>query len=326
MARARGQKQYVAMTKGLVTEASPLNAPEGSTSDELNMDLKINGMVRTRRKGLQKQGTDKALLGQITGSYYWSAAGYVVLSSLSLEPDTTYDTVTLYFLDPADNSLLFSYRVLVLDSSASNPSFSEVRNRLVTSFGTKPFVFSKEASGNISGWSMDLYVRDFKLIDDEEAVSNRPTTLSDEHQYNIYNAGWYQTIQENGGLEFNAATSFFNELGVYPSNADILSLGIGADAGGNTIFQPGSMRMPLMGNTTAPRGHYVYNIREIDRQARNGAPLVDGVPSATLTKLLDDGTNISGNPTDILFVDAPASGTGVDPDVPTTRPPGFIEP
>lgn len=52
MSRARGVKQYQPLTRGLITEASPIDFPEGATIDELNFVYDANGNKRVKRKGL----------------------------------------------------------------------------------------------------------------------------------------------------------------------------------------------------------------------------------------------------------------------------------
>jgi hypothetical protein len=325
MPRARGNKQYIALTQGLITEASPLAAPEGSTSDELNMDLQLNGMIRRRRLGLQKQIADLNMLGRITGSWYWPAAGYTVITTFSDTGSTGYDTVTLYFLDSSDFSIVDFYRAEILEGNGVSPDFSELRNRLIVTFGGAPMVFSKEVDGTLSAWYVDLFIRDFKFVDDSMTVSNRPSTLTSEHQYNILNAGWYQKVILEGGAEKLAYVAFFDELSNYPSNADIVSLGIGADSSGNTIFIPVNMKTPLTGNTEAPRGHYVYNVRSINRLSKLSSPQADGTPSKTITQVLSSGTNISGLGSNLIYKESAPTGTPVDPP-PLGPGDGFIIP
>lgn len=331
MARARGQKQYIALTGGLITEASPLAAPEGSTSDELNMDLDLNGMIRVRRKGLKKKLDDRPLVGNITGAYYWVSANYVVISTISDAPDENMDTVTLYFLDASDNSEVASYSFEVLEDTATNPSFSEVRNRLVSTFGASPFLFAKQGDGTLSAWRLDLYIRDFKLIDDGLSASNRPSTLSDEHKYNLYNAGWYQDQKLKSGTVGDPVGEFYTLFSKYPSNADIPALGHKVDTDGYTHFDPEELETPITGNTIAPRGHYIYNIRNIDRTGRIANKDADGSPSKTATQVLDAGSNLTGLGGNLLFRDS-GIPSGATPSDPTTRPirpprdPDVIEP
>ena len=330
MARAKGEKQYIALTKGLITEASPLAAPEGSTSDELNMDLEIKGMIRKRRKGLEKKITDVSIDGIVTGSYYWPSANLVVVSTLSDNPSKTLDTVHLYFRDASDLSVKYDYRFEVLEDTASIPSFSEIRNRMLVTFGATPFVFEyNKASTNLSAWSLQLYIRDFKVQDDGLSMSERPLSLNNAHKYNLYNSGWYRDRDVSGGAIEDPITKFFNELAVYPSNADIVYLGDFPNADGVDEFNPFKLQNADVGNSPAPRGHYVYNIRDITRSDKLISKEEDGTPPQTIDLVLDDGTNVSGLTGNILYSDAEPVGEPVDPYIPPYKPGGgpiFIKP
>lgn len=316
MARQRAAKKYLSYPKGLNTETSILNPEEGTTADELNMDLRLNKLIRARRLGLEQQSDDAATVGVIMGAHYWQSADmFIVMTIVREEAPATYDTVHIYF---HDGEMVFDekWSVRVIKDQAKYPNFSDIRNRVVITFGAKPLVFSKQASGCLDAWVLDLYFRDFKLIDDGLGISERPTTLSFEHRYNVYNAGWYQNIQVFGGAEYIAAEALFVEISEYPSNSDIVSLGLTADGDGITIFNGQSLETPLTGNSEAPRGHFVYNIREIDRQFRQANPTVDGVPSSTLTQVLNCSLNISGLGGDLIYVDTVPSGVSTDPPSP----------
>lgn len=316
MARQRAAAKYLGFPKGLNTETSLLNPAEGTTADELNMDLRLNKLIRARRLGLENVGTTKSTVGNVIGGYYWDAADVFIVVSLKDETPETYDTVTLYLYD-GDLTYIEDWSIRLVDGKGVYPNFSEIRNRLVVTFGAKPFVLAKQETC-FDIWTLDLFIRDFKLLDDDLGISERPTSaMTDAHKYNVYNAGWYQDVQISGGAEDNAADSLFTGIAEYPSNADILSLGISSDSSGTTIFNPQSFETALTGNSEAPRGHYVYNIREIDRQNRNNGPLTDGVPSSTITKVVSCGFNVTGLGGNLIFVDAVPSGESTDPAPPT---------
>lgn len=323
MSRARGQKQYIALTKGLITEASPLAAPEGSTSDELNMDLQVRGGIRKRRKGLQKLISDLSSSGAITNSFHWVTGNYIVITAISDSPDTDLDTVTLHFHNASDFSREYSYQFQVLEDTDTVPSFAEIRNRLVVSFGASPFLFRKHPDDTLSAWRIELYVRDFKLVEDNLSIGTNPNSLSDEHEYNLINAGWWkERLIYDGSLTVpeNPITNYFEEFSEYPSNADIPYLGDIPNDFGIQTFSAAAMTSIDVGNSEAPRGHYVYNIRNIDRQDKLTDRDDDGTPSTTLELLLDEGTNVSGNPGNLLFIDAEPAGGAGEPSDPYIRP------
>lgn len=314
MARQRAAKKYLSYPKGLNTETSILNPEEGTTADELNMDLRLNKLIRVRRLGLENVSDDAATVGRIIGAHYWQNADTFIVVTAVEEPDpATYDTVHLYFHN-GDMTFDEKWSVRVVKGQAKFPNFSDIRNRVVITFGAKPLVFSKQASGCLDAWVLDLYFRDFKLVDDGLGISERPSTITDEHKYNLFNAGWYQEVyleSENIGFPDN---DFFTRFNTYPSNSDVVSLAFAAlSPSGITYFNADQLKTPLTGNTEAPRGHYVYNIREIDRQSKVTDRDNDGVPTSTISQVLSCSTNTSGLGGDLIYADTVPTGESTDP-------------
>ena len=335
MARQKAGAKYLGFPKGLNTETSVLNPEQGTTADELNMDLRLNNLIRVRRLGLENIGTDQQTAGNIIGGWYWESADTFVLIGLSiLDAPSETDLITVYLYD-GDLEYIEDWTIKVIKGDATVPNFSDIRNRMIVTFGTRPFVFAKQPSGCFDAWYVDLYFRDFKLLDDGLGISERKSTMDATHTYNVYNAGWYQDVQLQGGEEGNAAQLLANDIGEYPSNADVLSIGIGADKTGITIFKPQSLETALTGNSEAPRGHYVFNIREIDRQNKTTNRLIDGVPNKTLTKVLSCSVNATMLGGNLLYVDSVPTGVSSDPVIitgpggsgndPINPPPGFWE-
>jgi len=292
MARARGEKQYIALTKGLFTEASPLAAPEGTSSYELNMQIDTEGGARVRRNGLISRSNINLTDKLATGGFYWEGENLIIFTYWSDDPDTDYDTVFIHFFEgdaPYNGVAVYQFRVF--EDSAARPSITEIRNRLVFSFGANPFVFERR-NDEFNAWYLDLYVRDFKLVEDGLSISNRPASLNDEHKYNLYNAGWYKNQRlKSSGVTGDPITEFNSVKSVYPSNADIVSLMKVANTDGIEEFDPDLADNFDLGNTEAPRGHYVYNILDINRTNKLTNKAQDGTPSTVLTQVLDQGTN-----------------------------------
>ena len=313
MARQKAGAKYLGFPKGLNTETSVLNPEQGTTADELNMDLRLNNLIRVRRLGLENVGTNQGTTGDIIGGWYWESADTFVLIGLSiLDSPSTTDLITVYLYD-GELDYIEEWTVKVLKGDARIPNFSDIRNRMIITFGTKPFVFAKQSSGCFDAWYLDLFFRDFKLLDDGLRISQRPTTMDSSHTYNVYNAGWYQDVQLQGGAEKIASTALFDDIGEYPSNADVVSLGITASSSGTTIFNPQSLETSLTGNSEAPRGHYVFNTRQIDRQNKTSNRLLDGVPSKTITKVLSCSVNATMLGGNLLYVDTAPTGISSDP-------------
>lgn len=221
MPRARGEKDYLSLLMGLNTEANPLAFPEGYTTDELNFLLDKSGDVRIRRKGLENSASDQSYtsaneLPLLAGAYYWQDLDVIlmVISTLNDEVvlrvhrnDASFTFVDEHVIDPSAGA---SYI----------PSFSPILSGLViTGSGgvnyVKPVLLQKNSSGDIDIYSTQLYFRDFDLIDDSLSVSTRPATLTDEHTYNLYNAGWYAERKNSSGEFVDPLSLFEGQIVTY---------------------------------------------------------------------------------------------------------------
>ncbi len=293
----KSETGYLSFAKGLVTELNPLNTPDelkGTTSDELNMTVDTDGMVRVRRPGLSLLSIPRQdVSGTVLEVKYWRTGSCYVVCSYNPVPDAGQYTCTTTFIDTTTPSKDRSYNTKVLVGDfVSTPQVAFLRTKCIIAYGGRPLLFTREASDEFTIQYVDLYIRDFKLIDDTYSVTQRPTTLSDEHKYNLLNAGWYQDRQLlSSGAVGSPITSFHTILSKYPSNADVAALGDVSDSNGDLKFDPNAYANLNTGSTEAARGHYVFNIRDIDRQARTSATDRDGVPSSTLSNLIVNGND-----------------------------------
>lgn len=368
MSNARGEKDYVSLVNGLITEASPLSFPENSTTDELNFRLDLGGLIRARRRGFEELVSNFTQLhgGSSTvvfeDALYWQAPDLILIVYRETAPSAK--TVLLIHRNDVSYTFLDSYEISTENTSVQ---IDDLTNFVVITNGEKPTLLEYDESGNqIVIYSVDIFVRDLELVDDGLQISGRPTALTDEHEYNLYNAGWYaqrklvstgvlgDPVQEfasesgtrnlsitfvaNNTLEaiedlslaslsngdsitvtgstsndgtytvsstqiYSSApqllrivvqeTSIVNEAAVtvdltvpqqYPSNADIAQLGLKDDGSGNEVFSASTLNETVLGNSEAPRGHYVYNINNFDREARRLSKSLDGTVDSTLTQ------------------------------------------
>ena len=325
MSRASGQKEYVSLLKGLITEASPLSFPEGATSDELNFLVDKDGMLRKRRQGFKTIYTDSLFeipdaQGYLENIMYWRGSGYVVISLV-------YGGKTWLRFHAVDQNFTMFSNIEISDSPVST-QFAELTDIVViTLSGNKPPIVLEYDSVNksIEVSRIAIHVRDFELIDDNLSASQRPGLLTEEHQYNLLNAGWYVSrVAEGvtGNPKQNVITTFDSVVGLYPSNADIVSIGMITSDTGQLRFDPKLVEDAGLGNTVAPRGHYVYDIANFDRTVRRLTVTIDGSPSSTITSLID--IDSSGTPT----YGGGETGTPSDPNDPEPPfipfpPPGY---
>ena len=110
-------------------------------------------------------------------------------------------------------------------------------------------------------------VRDTAGIEEPNHPANEelPTILTNQHKYNLYNQGWDQTKID----------SFYSANNVYPSNA----LTWFVLKGSNGTYAPSTVTNHAFGSSLAPRGRYILNAYEMDRDRVSGLPAEDIRPS-----------------------------------------------
>lgn len=282
--RATGQKDYISMSNGLITEASSLAFPEGATSDELNFTIDRNGLIRKRRLGFDKLVEDFSVTGtnaKLENVFYWRGPSLVGVIVTDETPQTK-----LRF-HAVDATFTLVTEIIISDAVVST-QFAQTTNFLVitTSQGDNPIFCEYDSVAlELRVNDVAIHIRDFELVDDDLGASQRINTLDENHKYNLFNSGWYQRKNDfnDGNTEKNVTDAFFDTVGFYPSNADVPSIGIIDDGSGNIVFDAEYVKDGEFGNSLAPRGHFVYNIFNIDRDNRILASQPDGAPSSTLS-------------------------------------------
>lgn len=236
--------------RGLITEATPLTFPENASIDESNFVLNRDGS-RNRRLGMDfengyslidtgKNASDLVSLG-ISG-FRWENAGDDATVSIGVVQVGN----LLYLLDiatasPSDNIL----DTITLATKYNNVTlqYAAIKGVLVmvSSVDTAgPQYIERQEDGSFVLASYELKVRDIWGIDDGLAVDERPTTLEDDHHYNLLNQGW--------------TDSNINKVD-YPSNADIMQYG----KNNTDDFSKGQLDKQFFGNTPAVRGKQIIS-------------------------------------------------------------------
>ena len=321
--RAAGQKEYVNLAKGLITEVSPLSFPDGATSNELNFTVNKDGLIRERRKGfsyIYPLNTFAGATSKLENLFYWRGSKYAIAILTNDVPETylRVHAVDANFTAVAD--------VKIADAVVST-QIAELTNFLVITLSNndKPVLLEYvEATDSIVVNTVSLHVRDFELVNDDLSVSATPTTLTDNHKYNLFNAGWFVSKRDedqSGNPLTSTVTTYFNAFSKYPSNADSVGVGMITNASGNLTFDPVYVRDAGLGNSLSPRGHYVFPIDDYNRTIKLTSPTLDGAPSTTLAAL---GTiTLSGTPS--YNPDTPNTGGGGGGTVPFDPYPNIPE-
>lgn len=146
-----------------------------------------------------------------------------------------------------------------------------------------------------------IQIRDFKGINDGLANDEEPVALEDDHHYNLLNQGWIAPVNDGTGAEvhmygdfggeitYNAPgpaddpiDSYFTAVARYPGNNKQWWLGKVSVADPDADppveagdFSPSLLNKLYVGNTHAPRGHYIVDAFSIDRSRVSGIEDLD---------------------------------------------------
>lgn len=278
MPRERGVSIENNFSRGLITEATGLNFPQNACTDALNCVFDERGPV-TRRSPIDFENgyEDKEITktDSVVTSYKWknvSGDGAVTLQVVQVGE-------TLYFyryISGAISPGALSTTVDLTDfepASAPSPALNECEFSsglgylFVTHPTLEPFYVTFDTSTNTAdSFEIDVLVRDYLGLPDDQDVDERPNSLDATNEYNIKNAGWYDDAK---------ITDFETAVGDFPSYADVWW--IYRDVTGALDF---SLYTEIdRGTTLAPRGHYILNAFNQDRATASGV----GGATATTT-------------------------------------------
>lgn len=303
MPRAIGSKDYSTLVNGLITEASEIAFPDGATVDELNFLMDSAGIKRVKRKGLEDVQFDLSeefldfgdgFTAYLSSIEYWERPHLLICVIRASNAVGIDDTVAIIeFRDP-DTLALKGNQLLVitdtLEQGESSIATLEDYAIIVPAPSPNQIICEYDQSANtIVVSDFEGYVRDFELVPDNSAISDRPSSLVDNHEYNLLNAGWYYPRRSVTDEAFtNPITDFYSQSGnaEYPSNADLVTVGLFENANGNEVFDRDKVLEVALGNSEAPRGHFIYALTDTDREARRVDPTDDGAPGTTLTNTI----------------------------------------
>lgn len=260
--------------KGLITEATGLNFPEQAVTSTDNCVFDERGTVR-RRKGVDFEwgyaitGADRT--DQVITSYRWDAAAgdgdnslivRQVGSTLSFfltdneaVSDDLVDTLSLGDYATDDEELVGQTEC----QFAAGKGYLFVANPFMESI----YVVYDPDTQEVSATQVDITVRDFEGVEDGLGPDERPSVLSEEHEYNLMNQGWdvHQIVSDDGGPLVYPLTNWDASRTDFPSNADTWNLFMEANG-----FDPSTtLKDPL--NSPAPKGHFIVDYYLVDRNA-----------------------------------------------------------
>jgi hypothetical protein len=261
---------------GLITEITGLNFPENACTETFDCVHDERGRT-TRRNGFEFEDSYETRTltddeGAISG-YTWNnvtGSGATSLRVQQIGP-------TLYFYNiTTDASLSASAIVdtINLQTYASGPSVDVSLNEcqfssgngylIVTHPQVEPFYVTYDPdTETITETAITMNIRDLEGVDDLLEIEERPIadigSLTVEHQYNLYNQGWY--------FESAAYLTAWDTAEVtLPSNADVWwQFKDTSDA-----FDVTTIPNVYSAGSPAPKGHYLLNVFEQDRDTASG--------------------------------------------------------
>ena len=309
--------------KGLITEASPINFPEGASLDEENFVLDRDGS-RRRRFGMDyEDGYGHAHFAESATAAFMAVSNFL-WENVDENPDVNYLVHQfgnrLYFFN-ADTSavsanLLFGGPLTLTATTVARFSMATIQGNLIVVTGDQNIrIVAKEGTDTLTLTQSRLKVRDFWGVDDGLPVDERPSatatiscTIGARHHYNLYNQGWpplffcategtANPTEMNNGTNAEPVSHTYSILGQFPSNADIIYTAMTFFTSGRKAYFPYALQNIHSGNTPAPRGHYIIDL--FDRS---------GGRSAAYTQDIASGFNRRENYTGFIPVDQSTGG------------------
>jgi hypothetical protein len=201
-------------TKGLVTEASPLNFPENAVTETDNCVYTLLGTVE-RRKGIDYEDSANTIgitPSEARSSYKWNNAGgdgntqmLVVQTGLLLHfyrssSATTSSSLSHQFFGTVDLTEFATEGGLELDEC----QYADGNGRLFVFNPHMDPVFCTLSGGIITATRIIVQVRDFEgVIEAGVADTTRSTSLTNQHNYNLYNQGWVAVATTTNRTEWS---------------------------------------------------------------------------------------------------------------------------
>ena len=284
MARQRAVDTKIQVTRGFVTEFTPVGFPQEAAIDIDNCIIDTDGSVR-RRPGIdveQDHVRNNVDGGQLSRSdidtlafstFLWefvanSGTLNIVVQQVGsiVQFYAQIGAVSANFLGEVD---LAVHAVDVLELPINS---MEMTSGLGAIFITSPHMEPVKIEFDGTSFTVTPIViqeRDFLGLDDGLEIDERPTVLTRNHYYNLLNQGWTdENINNFAGLSEStnicAGTGSGSGLSAsggkdFPSNSDIMTVGIVVDSSGDLDFDPTFIREDFLGNTPAPKGHFVLD-------------------------------------------------------------------
>lgn len=281
MARSASGSIQNTASKGLITEATGLNFPENAWTDALNVTPDNKG-VTSRRLGINYE-PGASIFSTVRNDDTINTGRWVNVGG---DGNLNFVVVqlgnTLYFYEETEGEALsankrsftvdLSARAIsgAPDTSTESCEFASGNGFLfVTHPYCDPFYIEYDSvGGTISNTTITVEVRDFEGVDDGLEPETKPSALTEAHEYNLLNQGWDYIAQTNGGPLVQVIDHYHNVVAplgtLYPNNTE--QWWMYKNAADRDRFEPEVNQDTLaVGNTRAPKGHYILSWFDTDR-------------------------------------------------------------
>lgn len=264
---------------GLITEASPLNFPEGASLDEENFVIDRDGS-RARRRGLDYEAGYTTVSLEQSSTASGRAIQNFLWENVNENPQSNFlvhqfgNRLYVFNSDTTavSSNMLFGGAVSLTATVNTRFSFASIQGDLVVAVGDQTLrTIRYESSASASIAYTRITVRDFWGVDDGFATDERTVSLTNLHAYNLYNQGWppeffcstegtANPTEMNNGTTTDPVEATKTYLGIYPSNADVIYTAMTFFTNGRKAYFPFALENIVSGNTPAASGHYIIDL------------------------------------------------------------------
>ncbi|WBF78156.1 putative head closure protein [Methylophilales phage MEP402] len=287
----KAEKAYRSFVKGLVTEANQLTFPENASIDEANFVLNRDGS-RSRRLGVDYESSYALTATGLTATdikegkqsfHVWESPGGDTTVSLGLVRIKDKIWFMNLLTDSPSANLKNGGSPITIASLSNNKIETSVINNkcvIVSKDLPRPVLLTyTKATGLVTQSTIQLEIRDIYGVDDSLFLDTRPTTLSNEHKYNLRNQGWNKNIVTSTGAD--AIDYTFTELGQYPSNADNWTLGKISNTASADYekYDPDTLVKNSFSNYQIAKGSFIIDAFERGVGRMNKSDVTSGLPT-----------------------------------------------
>ena len=280
MGRKKGVDTQIGVTRGFVTEYTPVAFPREAAIDIDNVILDADGSAR-RRPGVDLEQSWKANSinggGLVTAAlpnvafstHLWEFVSNSGTLNIIVQQMGEYLHFYAQFGAISQNLLgtldLTPYSVDVgLLRESKIQIASGLGNLYIVNAHCEPLRVSYDGV-TFAATTINIRIRDLEGLDDTLAIDERPASMTRNHYYNLRNQGWTDVnLRIFGGVAVGAdLCALSGNVGGaiaavdWPANSDNMNVGIVTNSDGNLEFDPAFIRNDNFGNTPQAKGHFI---------------------------------------------------------------------